>query len=151
MIFPRGHKFNVNGIQTTWSELRITEKFKVMLLRAASRIDEPALMSCVSDVSREYFIADIGLNRRSKFDFAWPKARVACEIDGYGYGKVAGAHQRPGSIAKDNAKRNAARCHGWAVLQWSSTNLSNQENCFSSAQTTVETVVARLLELHFRV
>ena len=69
------------------------------------------------------------------FDFAWPKYRLAAEIDGGIWltttnrrtGKRrSGGHANPVQIIKDNTKRNAARALGWIVFQFE-TNSVEQE------------------------
>jgi len=60
--------------------------------------------------------------RRWRFDFGWRAYRVAVEIDGGVYAGLA-SHSKGIEIAKDNAKRNAAREFGWRVLQYTSAEL----------------------------
>lgn len=49
-----------------------------------------------------------------RFDFAWPDARVALEVDGaIGWGR----HTRPDGWHKDTEKLNAAVAAGWRVLR----------------------------------
>lgn len=52
--------------------------------------------------------------RRWRFDFAWPSARVALEVDGGVW--VRGKHGRGTGIVQDHAKRNEAAVMGWRVL-----------------------------------
>lgn len=53
--------------------------------------------------------------RNWRFDYAWPSARVALEVDGGsgGYGR----HSRPGGMRKDHEKLNTAALMGWTVLR----------------------------------
>ena len=53
--------------------------------------------------------------RRWRFDYAWPDARVALEVDG-GAGAF-GRHSRPGGMRGDHEKANAAQLAGWIVLR----------------------------------
>lgn len=52
--------------------------------------------------------------RRWRFDYAWPDARLALEVDGGVW--VGGKHGRGSGIVKDHEKRNAAAVLGWRVL-----------------------------------
>ncbi|MCS7295531.1 MAG: hypothetical protein NZ761_09060 [Dehalococcoidia bacterium] len=53
--------------------------------------------------------------RRFRFDFAWPSARVALEIEG---GRFAGGrHVRPEGYARDVVKYSAAAALGWRVIR----------------------------------
>lgn len=45
-----------------------------------------------------------------RFDFAWPAARVALEIEGVG------RHQTNDGVRKDCEKYNTARLYGWTVF-----------------------------------
>jgi very-short-patch-repair endonuclease len=47
---------------------------------------------------------------RYRFDFAWPKIKVAVEIDGT-------QHLKPGQYQSDRKKDNLAQLHGWVVLR----------------------------------
>lgn len=72
--------------------------------RHIARGPEPAL---------EYRFA---VERRWRFDVAWPEARVAVEIDGGGW--VRGRHHRPAGYQADAEKLNAAVAAGWRVLRF---------------------------------
>lgn len=54
--------------------------------------------------------------RKWRFDFAWPEARVAAEVNGGTW--VNGRHNRASSIASDYEKVNAAQLLGWRVYQF---------------------------------
>lgn len=59
--------------------------------------------------------------RRYRFDFAYPRLKVAIEVDGGTWkrtsqGRSAG-HAHPARITLDNEKRNLARLLGWRVFQ----------------------------------
>ncbi|MCA9233312.1 MAG: DUF559 domain-containing protein [Planctomycetales bacterium] len=58
--------------------------------------------------------------RKWRFDFAWPKQKVAVEIDGFGYG-----HQAQQNMANDNEKANRAIALGWKVLRYNSRQLGS--------------------------
>ena len=53
--------------------------------------------------------------RRWRFDFAWPKQRVAVECDGGQWKARGGRHARD----SDREKLNAAAVDGWRVLRYS--------------------------------
>lgn len=64
---------------------------------------------------REYTFAP---PRRWRFDFAWPEARVAVEVEGGTWDR--GRHTRGAGYAGDCAKYNAAVLGGWRVLRFTS-------------------------------
>jgi hypothetical protein len=53
--------------------------------------------------------------RKWRFDFAWPKRKVAVEIQGGVWS--GGAHGRGSGITRNFEKYNAAAVLGWRVLQ----------------------------------
>lgn len=53
--------------------------------------------------------------RKWRFDFAWPRQRVACEVEGGVYS--GGRHTRGKGFEADCEKYNAAALDGWAVLR----------------------------------
>lgn len=55
------------------------------------------------------------LGRGWRFDFAWPVALVAVEIEGGGYNR--GRHHRPQGFEDDCAKYNHATAVGWRVFR----------------------------------
>lgn len=54
--------------------------------------------------------------RKWRFDFAWPSALVAVEIEGVCYGKQ-GRHQTASGMAEDCLKYNSAAYLGWSVIR----------------------------------
>ena len=66
---------------------------------------------------REWLFAD-DIQRRWRFDLAWPSFRVAVEIDGFGPG-----HYSKHGRAQDNYKANAAAMRGWYILRYSTEDL----------------------------
>ena len=56
--------------------------------------------------------------RKWRFDFAWPEARVAVEVEGGTWDR--GRHTRGAGYAGDCAKYNAAVMSGWRVLRFTS-------------------------------
>ena len=54
--------------------------------------------------------------RRWRFDFAWPRYKVAVEVDGGIYSR--GRHVRGSGFERDAEKRNAAVMAGWRVLHF---------------------------------
>lgn len=59
--------------------------------------------------------------RRWRFDYAWPAARLAVEIDGGQW--LAGGGRHNGDA--DRQKLNTASAAGWRVLRFSHTALAN--------------------------
>lgn len=55
--------------------------------------------------------------RRSRFDFAFPKHKVAVEIEGGNF--VRGRHARGAGRMKDQEKHNRATRQGWRVFYYS--------------------------------
>lgn len=51
-----------------------------------------------------------------RFDFAWPHALLAVEVEGGTWSK--GRHVRGQGYASDCEKYNAAQLHGWTVLRF---------------------------------
>lgn len=60
-----------------------------------------------------------------RFDFAWPSARVAIEVDGAVW--TAGRHTRGGGYESDARKGNAAIDMGWSVYHVTSSMLRTGE------------------------
>jgi very-short-patch-repair endonuclease len=58
--------------------------------------------------------------REWRFDFAFPRARLAVEIDGRGRGGHEGRHHSFTGAAADYEKHNAAAVLGWRVLRFQS-------------------------------
>lgn len=55
--------------------------------------------------------------RRWKFDFAWPAALVAVEVEGGVFREGGGAHSHPTNIIRDIEKYNTAAFMGWIVVR----------------------------------
>jgi very-short-patch-repair endonuclease len=53
--------------------------------------------------------------RKWRFDFAFPIAKVAIEVQGGIF--IRGAHSRGAQMKKDWEKYNTAACMGWRILQ----------------------------------
>jgi hypothetical protein len=53
--------------------------------------------------------------RRWRFDIAWPKFKVALEVEGGVW--TQGRHTRGSGFLKDVEKYNAATCLGWRLLR----------------------------------
>jgi hypothetical protein len=52
--------------------------------------------------------------RRWRFDYAWPDAKVALEVQGGLFN--GGRHSRGPALLKEHEKLNAAACAGWRIL-----------------------------------
>jgi very-short-patch-repair endonuclease len=59
--------------------------------------------------------------RRWRFDFAWPDAMVAVEVEGGVW--TGGRHTRGAGFQADCRKYNAAVLLGWRVLRYTATDL----------------------------
>lgn len=82
--------------------------------RIALPFDRLCRVQGVPSPLAEYRFA-LHLGRQWRFDWAWPAARVALEIDGGGF--VQGRHHRAAGFAEDCVKLNAAALDGWLVLR----------------------------------
>lgn len=54
-------------------------------------------------------------SRKWRFDYAWPKNKIALEIEGGVWTR--GRHVRPKGFIKDIEKYNYAAAHGWRVFR----------------------------------
>ena len=61
--------------------------------------------------------------RRFKFDFAWPRLKVALEVNGGVW--TQGRHTRGAGYLRDLEKLNEAQIAGWLVLQVIPSELSS--------------------------
>ena len=62
--------------------------------------------------------------RKWKFDFAWPAAMLAVEIEGGTF--IRGRHTRPKGYQQDCEKYNAAVLRGWRVLRYTRRDLERR-------------------------
>lgn len=62
--------------------------------------------------------------RQWRFDFCWPEAMVAVELDGGIF--MNGAHNRGPQFAKDAEKHNAAVRLGWRLLKFNTESLRKE-------------------------
>ncbi len=60
--------------------------------------------------------------RRWRFDYAWPEARIAVEVEGGAW--VGGRHTRAGGFIADMEKYNRAAVLGWRILRYTPKGLS---------------------------
>ena len=65
---------------------------------------------------REYAFAQ-GIKRKWRFDFAWPEAKVALEVEGGQWSRSPGRHQRGKGMEGDIEKYNFAGLMGWLVIR----------------------------------
>ena len=65
---------------------------------------------------REFHFA---LPRKWRFDFAFPLEKIAVEVEGGIFSRVAGAHTRGKHFESDCEKYNTAVKLGWRVLRYS--------------------------------
>jgi len=63
--------------------------------------------------------------RRFRFDFAWPLANVAVEIEGGTF--VQGRHVTGAGFSKDCEKYNLAARDGWCVYRFTTAMVKSQE------------------------
>lgn len=72
----------------------------------------------------QYFFAR-ELDRKWRFDFAWPDHKIAVEIDGGVW--TQGAHAHPLDIERNMSKGNDAARLGWRVLHFQPKQVKNGE------------------------
>jgi very-short-patch-repair endonuclease len=70
---------------------------------------------------REYHFKPQGKRNPYRFDFAWPRQRVAVELEGGVW--TSGRHTRPAGYLADIDKYNAAAAAGWLVVRFSADHL----------------------------
>ena len=70
--------------------------------------------SALPEPTAEYPFAQ-SLGRKWRFDFAYPEAKVALEVEGGTW--VGGAHNRGQHMASDIEKYNMAALMGWLVIR----------------------------------
>lgn len=111
------------------------------MAKGKSHLEESFLLTWNSTVSgsepvqQHRFAAP---ERQWRFDFAWPDALVAVEIDGGIF--VGGGHSRGMQFTGDCEKLNAAVMRGWSVLRFTTVDLRKRPvQCVEE--------VARLLEM----
>lgn len=88
--------------------------------RQKSEIEETMALHLRADkidngMEREYKFHP---TRKWRFDFAWPKLKIALEIEGVVWGDAKGRHQTALGIAKDCEKYNEATRMGWDVYRF---------------------------------
>lgn len=66
-------------------------------------------------------------NRRWRFDYCWPFAHVALEVDGGAW--TQGRHTRGEGFIQDQDKRNAAVMLGWKVIHTTPDRLEDAVRC----------------------
>ena len=74
------------------------------------------------DPEEEYRFLD---GRRFRFDFAWPTANVAVEIEGGTF--VQGRHVTGAGFSKDCEKYNLATRDGWRVYRFTTAMVKSEE------------------------
>lgn len=62
--------------------------------------------------------------RKWRFDYAFPLAKIAVEIDGGLFSRVPGGHNRGAYIRDTMEKTNAAAKLGWRILRYTPDNVS---------------------------
>lgn len=70
--------------------------------------------------------------RKWRFDFAWPSAYVAAEVEGGTWGRS--RHTSGKGFEKDCEKYNAALCMGWRVLRYTKRMVMDGTACAQIAQ-----------------
>lgn len=95
----------------------VGRKRRAAVPRAPSEIEEMfAVHVRASDLpapAREY---QFDTARRWRFDFAWPDAMIAVEVEGGTH--AGGRHTRGDGYARDCEKYNAAALAGWRLLRF---------------------------------
>lgn len=63
--------------------------------------------------------------RKWRLDFAWPAAKLACEVDGGTGPWLRGRHVRPEGYENDCEKFNALMVEGWRCLRFTARMVEN--------------------------
>lgn len=71
--------------------------------------------------TREYQFAKEELGRKWRFDFCWPRKKLAVEIDGGVF--IGGGHNRGVQMTNDHEKGREAVKLGWRVLRYTTLDL----------------------------
>jgi len=100
-----------------FSKMKPTEKFAAKWGEFGLKDGEP----------ETEFLFDSG--RKWRFDFAWPRQKVAVEIDGFGFG-----HQAVDRLAENHAKQHAAVVNGWRVLRYTSRCLGSKQKAADAVE-----------------
>ena len=123
-----------------FSRWRPAEKFGYVLMKALWGLDYPKGPNTppVSSFEDSYWCGvrneyQFDPERKWRFDTAFPKVKVAVEIDG-----TLGRHSTPSGEAKDNEKLNRALELGWKVFRYNSAQLGSKQKVTDA----VEQVVA---------
>ena len=82
-----------------------------MTKRAALPLAVQCRLAALPEPNEEYRFCE----RRWRFDFAWPNAKLALEVEGGVF--VAGRHSRGAGMVNDMEKYNTATLAGWKVLR----------------------------------
>lgn len=80
-------------------------------------------------------------NRRFRFDWAWPRQKVALEVEGAVW--TGGRHTHPTGFTRDMEKYNLAAMNGWIVVRCEPKNL-----CTAATITMIKTVIEANLRGH---
>ena len=86
---------------------------------------------------------EFAIDRKFRFDFAWPDIKLAVEIDGFGYG-----HQAQQQMASDNEKANLAVELGWRVLRYNSRQLGSRAGVDEAVEQTTRVICGVDLTKH---
>lgn len=70
--------------------------------------------------------------RLFRFDFAWPKQKVAVEMEGGIWGH--GGHSTSKGILRDIEKHNLSLLEGWRVLRYTRDHLKNPDRVIGELQ-----------------
>lgn len=103
-----------NAIAYVRAQLKDASKGQPSSLEARflQQLQATGLVRAADGMEREFVFHPV---RRWRFDFAWPKAKVAVEVEGLTYD--GGRHQTIQGFEGDCQKYNAAVVLGWRVLR----------------------------------
>lgn len=105
---PSGRKSrSVSHLVQIGSELRRAQGNDAFTLMLSQQLKCEVLKELQFDAERKF-----------RFDYAIPEARVAIEIDGGAYIEGGGRHNRAQGFIKDMEKMNLAAAQGWRVMHF---------------------------------
>jgi very-short-patch-repair endonuclease len=90
-------------------------------MSAAERMWETWWLQLCADIPPGQYDQRFSADRMFRFDFSWPDAKVAVEIEGGNWAR--GRHTRPQGYESDCEKYNLAADLGWAMYRFTPTML----------------------------
>jgi hypothetical protein len=84
-----------------------------------------ALLCAVHEIPEPIFEYHFLKGRRFRFDYCWPKLKVAIDQDGGTW--IRGHHANPKQMGVDREKSNLAALHGWRFFRFTPAQIRSGE------------------------